>query len=152
VRRFSRFRWQPSGNTGCEVEQAVLLTALLFKSTTAGLAGQEKCSLTQWRSADENKRLGSAIQTLKKIKARKKFYPNIHTLQLILATCPLQPHLRNVHLTVLNVWKHTSKKIWEKRRFSDWHRCNSTRAQVPNPEAVLDELGKKKRKLDFLLL
>jgi len=39
----------------------------------------------------------------------------------------------------------------EERLFG-WHRCNSTRAQVPNPEAVLDELGKKKRKLDFLLL
>jgi len=25
------------------------------------------------------------------------------------------------------------------------------RAQVPNPEAVLDELAKEKRKLDFLL-
>jgi len=86
VTRCSRFRWQSSGNTGGELEQAVLLTALLFKSTNAGLAGQEKCSLKQWRSADENKRLGNGIQTLKQIKARKEFYPNIHTLQLILAT------------------------------------------------------------------
>jgi len=30
-----------------ELEQAVLLTELLFKSTNAGHAGQEKCSLKQ---------------------------------------------------------------------------------------------------------
>jgi len=118
VTRFRRFRWQPSGNTGGELEQAVLLTELLFKSTNAGLAGQEKCSLKQWRSADENKRLGSAIQTLKKIKARKEFYPNIHTLQLILATLPFTTASAE-RSTILNVWKHTSKKIWEKSDFLD---------------------------------
>jgi len=57
-----------------ELEQAVLLTELLFKSTNAGHAGQEKCSLKQWRSADEKR---------KKIKVQKEFYPNIHTLLLI---------------------------------------------------------------------
>ena len=67
-----------------EFEQAVLLTELLFKSTNAGNAGQEKCS----QSADESKKLGSVVQNLKEIKAQKEFYVNIHTLLLILATLP----------------------------------------------------------------
>ena len=150
------FRWQPSGKTGGELEQAILLTELLFKSTNAGLAGQEKCSLKKWASADENKRLQfkpwkSAIQTLKKIKARKEFYPNIHTLQLILATLPFTTASAERSFNCLKRLKTYLQKIWEKRGFLDWHRCNSTHAQVPNPQALLDELGKKKRKLDFLL-
>jgi len=144
VTRFRRFRWQPSGNTGGELEQAVLLTELLFKSTSAGLAGQGKCSLNQWRSADENKRLGSAIQTLKKIKVRKSFIRIFTLCNSYWLLSPLQQYLQNVHVTGLNVWKHTSEKIW-KSGFLDWHRCNFTWAQVPNPEAVLDELGKKEK-------
>jgi len=65
---------------GCgEIEKAVLLSELLFKSTNAGNAGQEKCN----QSADESKRFGSVVQTSKEIKAQKEFYPNIHTLLLI---------------------------------------------------------------------
>jgi len=33
-----------------ELEQAALLAELLFESTEAGCAGQEKCSLWRWRS------------------------------------------------------------------------------------------------------
>jgi len=125
-----------------EFEQAVLLTELLFKSTNAGNAGQEKCS----QSADESKRLGSVVQNLKEIKAQKEFYVNIHTLLLILATLPFttasakRPFscLKHLKIYLLNILGEerlsglaqmqlhrsgvVSPKIWEGAKMVDFRR------------------------------
>ena len=98
-----------------EHEQAVLLTELLFKSTKAGHAEQEKCSLKQWRSVDENKKTGNAIETLKEIKAQD-FYPNIHTLLLILAPLPFATTSAECTFICLNRLK-TYLRTWLKRIF-----------------------------------
>jgi len=91
-----------------EHEQAVLLTDLLFKSTKARHAGQDKCSLQQWRSVDENKKAGNAIETLREIKVQE-FYPNIYTLLLTLATLPFATTSAERTFICLNAWKHTTE-------------------------------------------
>ena len=120
------------------------------KAQTQGLQDRENVVLNNEEAQMKTK--GSEVQfkPWKRLKRERSFIRIFTLCNSYWLLCPLQQHLQNVHLTGLNVWKHTSEKIWEKSGFLDWHRCNSTHAQVPNPEAVLDELGRKK--LDFLLL
>ena len=108
---------------------------------------QEKCS----QSADESKRLESVVQTLKEIKAQKEFYSNIHTLLLILATLPFTTASAERSFSCLKRLKTYLRNIMGKERLSGLAQMQLHRAQVLNPEAVLDELAKEKIKLDFLL-
>jgi len=124
-----------------------LLTELLFKSIRAGNAEQEKCI----QGADESKRLGSVVQTLKEIKAQKAFYPNIHTLLLILATLPFTTAPAERPFSCLKRLKTYLRNIMGEELLSGLAQMQLHRAQVPNPEAVLDKLAKERRKLDFLL-
>jgi len=76
------------------------------------------------------------IQTLKKIKARKEFYLNIHTLQLILATLPFTTASAERSFNYLKRLKtYLRKNMGEERLFGlaqmQLHPCSGAKSTSP---------------------
>jgi len=83
--------------------------------------------------------------------AQKEFYPSNHTLLLILATLPFTIAFAERSFSCLKRLKTCLLNNMGEERLSGLAQMQFHRAQVPNPQAVLDELAIEKRKPDFLL-
>ena len=105
----------------------------------------------KWEQVQESERPENAIDAVAAIESQKEFYPSIYNLLKILATIPVTTASAERTFSCLRRLKTYLRSAMGEDRLSGLAHMQIHRDKVPNADVVLDELAKKKRKLDFLL-